>query len=64
MEIQMSLRDRAAAALDRTHMAVFALSNDPYTHKVRSYLAAWLDGKKMKHSLVMAGVRYLEMVAA
>ena len=60
----MALTNRAATALDRTHCGTFSLSNDPYTIKVRSYLAAWLDGKKMKQQFVLACCKWLEMVAA
>lgn len=60
----MTLQTRAATALDRTHNPMLSLANDPYTIKVRNYLAAWLDGKKMKQTFVIAGCKYLEMVAA
>lgn len=58
------LQDRAATALDRTHNPKLALASDPYTVKCRNYLAAWLDGKRMKQTFVIAACRYLEMVAA
>jgi hypothetical protein len=60
----MTLTDRAAAALDRTHNPTLSLASDPYTIKTRRYLAAWLDGKKMKQTLVIACCKWLETVAA
>lgn len=60
----MALQIRAATALDRTHNPALSLANDPYTIKVRAYLAAWLDGKKMKQTFVIASCKWLEMVAA
>ncbi|MFL6709260.1 MAG: hypothetical protein ACJ8HI_13740 [Massilia sp.] len=58
------LQNRAATALDRTHNPALVLANDPYTVKVRAYLAAWLDGKRMKATFVITCCRWLEMVAA
>ena len=59
----MTLQDRAAAALDRTHNPNLLLANEQPFIKSRKYLAAWLDGKKMKQTLVIAACRYLEMAA-
>lgn len=59
----MTLKYRAATAIDRTYNPSLSLASDPRTIKVRNYLAAYLDGKRMKASFVVACCRYLEMVA-
>lgn len=56
----MTLRDKAAAALDHTHnKAQFGLRD---TQKVRAIVAAWLDGQKVKQTIVRKSVAYLEMI--
>ena len=60
----MTLVDRAASALDMTHNPSLSLANDPYTIRVRNYLAAWLDGHRTKQTFIIAGCKYLEMAAA
>jgi len=50
----------AAKLLDRTHMSV--LTMDPHYQRTREYLAAWLDGKRIKRSTVLACVRLLRRV--
>ena len=57
----MTLQERAAELLDRTHRSV--LCADPFYQWMREYLAAWLDGGKIKRSTVLACVRGLGRVA-
>lgn len=54
-----TLRNRAAAALDATHLSTKGIRYE----QVREYLAAWLDGRKIRTSLIRKSVNYLEMVA-
>jgi hypothetical protein len=57
----MTLRDRAAAALDNTHAAAARrLGLD--TDKARDIVAAYLDGQKMRATTVRRFVAYLEMI--
>jgi hypothetical protein len=56
----MTLKDRAATALDRTHDKTRA---GLQTESVRWLLACYLDGKKMKASMVRKSCAYLEMIA-
>lgn len=55
----MTLRDRAALALDTTHLTMRGV----HAEKMRSYVASWLDGKKLTTSFVRKAVDYLEMIA-
>jgi hypothetical protein len=55
------LQHRAATALDRTHCYQGVFLNEPPFIKSRLYLAAWLDGKRMKQTFIIACCRYLEM---
>lgn len=55
----MTLTDRAATALDRTHFTNMGIR----ASQVRELLAAWLDGQKMRKSTVRRLVAYLEMIA-
>jgi hypothetical protein len=57
----MTLQERAASLLDRTHKSV--LTSDPYYQRTRDYLAAWLDGIKIKRSTVLTCIRCLQRVA-
>jgi hypothetical protein len=56
----MTLKARAAAALDQTHFTNLGIQ----TPSIRAILAAWLDGRKMNTSLVRKSIRYLEMIGA
>jgi hypothetical protein len=65
----MTLQDRAAAALDRTHSAPDVFDNIQ-VRQIRLCLARWLDGKivkvrgfQMKTSLARAYCDCLESVA-
>lgn len=58
----MTLRDKAATALDLTHGAA-ARKFGLYTDWNRDVLATWLDGEKIAVSLVRKSVAYLEMIA-
>jgi hypothetical protein len=58
----MTLRNRAATALDLTHEPALAYRG-PLTMQIRAMLAAWLDGKKIRISIIRKSVAYLEMVA-
>jgi hypothetical protein len=59
----MTLRERTAAALDKSLVAA-ACKAGIKTDKVRDSLAAYLDGSiKLKASTVRAMCGYLEMVA-
>jgi hypothetical protein len=62
-ECDMTLRERAATALDQTHEPELAYRG-PTTMKLRSLIAAWLDGKKMRLSVVRKSISYLEMIVA
>jgi hypothetical protein len=54
---QMALQNRAALALDMTHdKEMIGLQ----TKSARRLLAAWLDGEKLKITMVRKLVRYLE----
>ena len=53
------LQGRAAAALDATHDLAHV---GDHTEKMRDYVAAWLDGKRIKISTVRRAIAYLEMV--
>lgn len=55
----MTIKNRAAAALDRTHFT----SKGIQTASVRELLAAYLDGRKLKISTVRKAIGYLEMIA-
>jgi hypothetical protein len=55
----MTLRDRAALALDMTHSSTKGIR---YV-EVRDYVAAWLDGRTIKTSLIRKSIAYLEMVS-
>jgi hypothetical protein len=59
--MEMTTRDRAAAALDQTHgKTMIGIRTD----RVRATLASWLDGQiKMKATLARRYVDYLEMIA-
>jgi hypothetical protein len=58
----MTLRDKAAKALDATHQHD---GRGPLTFKTRNAVAAWLDGAaKIRTSTIRKMVAYLEMVAA
>ena len=59
--MSQTLEARAAELLDRTHNSV--LTSDPFYQRMREYLAAWLDGGKIKRSTVLACVRGLGRVA-
>lgn len=52
-----ALQTKAAELLDRTHMSV--LTMDPAFQRMREYLAAWLDGAKIKRSTILACTRGL-----
>jgi len=55
----MTLRDKAAAALDRTHQIADC---GPRTMKTRATLAEWLDGqRKLQKSTVRILVGYLDI---
>jgi len=53
------LHERAAAALDRTHFTNKGIQ----TPTARDIVAAWLDGYKVRLSMVRNLVAYLEMVS-
>ena len=57
----MTLQERAAELLDHSHSSV--LTSDPFYQRMREYLAAWLDGAKIKRSTVLAALRGLQRVA-
>jgi hypothetical protein len=57
----MTLKDRAATALDNTHEPRLAYRG-PMTMKLRELVAAWLDGRKVRTSIIRKSVAYLEMV--
>lgn len=59
----MTLQDRAASALDRTHNPGLSLAKEVPFVRSRQYVAVWLDGKKIRQSIVRAAIRYLEMAA-
>lgn len=59
----MTLRERAAAALDATHDPVIAYRG-PVTMKLRDYVAEWLDGRKIRVTTIRKAVAYLEVVAS
>ena len=54
------LQLRAARALDLTHAIG---ERGPRTMKCRSYLAAWLDGRKIRVSMIRYAINYLQMIA-
>ncbi len=57
----MTLKNRAAAALDQTHFTNKGID----TPAVRDWLAGWLDGSmRMSAKSARVYVKYLEMVAA
>ena len=56
-----ALQTKAAELLDRTHNSM--LTSDPFYQRMREYLAAWLDGAKIKRSTVLSCVRGLGRVA-
>ena len=57
----MTLRDKAAAALDATHSCGEC---GPMTMKSRTIIATWLDGRSKIHKTTLRRlVDYLEMVA-
>jgi hypothetical protein len=59
----MTTQDRAARALDLTHVAA-SKKIGIHTDRVRGVLAAYLDGVlKLKASTVRAYCGYLEMIA-
>ena len=58
----MTLRDRAATVLDNTHDQASRLVGI-HTDKMRDYVAVWLDGAKIKTSIIRHAIKYLEMIA-
>ena len=59
----MTLRDKAAAAIDTTLDAA-TMKRGVYTDKARNTLAAYLDGAvKLRASTIRNYVRYLRSVA-
>ena len=58
----MTLRDRAAKALDLTLIAA-SRNLGIHTETMRGYVSAWLDGAAIKISTVRRAVDYLEMIA-
>lgn len=58
----MTLRDKAATALDNTHAAA-ARKLGLHTDWNRDVVARWLDGAKIATSLVRKSVAYLEMIS-
>ena len=67
-DTQMTLKTRAAAALDATHSkTTIVVNGDIFTtamiDKIRATLAAWLDGQKMRNTLAWRYVECLEMIA-
>lgn len=58
----MTLRDKAATILDRTHDQA-ARKIGLHTDWNRDLLACWLDGAKIAPSLVRKSIAYLEMIA-
>ena len=63
----MTLRDRAASALDATitTLNISDLQEDKWASpKLRAAVAEWLDGKRrLPTSTVRVYIKYLEMVA-
>ena len=58
----MTLKDRAARALDLTHRTQ-AHQIGIHAKATRNYVAAWLDGIPKKRKNIIQAVRYLEMIA-
>lgn len=58
----MTLRDKAATALDLTHDAA-SRKVGLHTDWNREVLANWLDGTKIATNLVRKSIAYLEMIA-
>ncbi len=58
----MTIRDRAARALDLTHAAA-SRNLGIHTETMRGYVSAWLDGTPIKTSIVRRAIAYLEMIA-
>ena len=58
----MTLKDRAAKALDLTHQTE-ARQIGIHALATRNYLAAWLDGVPKKTKNVHQAIKYLEKIA-